>query len=368
MNELGGNGAGRQATVEAEHAKTTMDIEQLEARFREAGKHWAAGKHEKARDAFEDCVSCDQLGEEATAREVEEAKFVLVSWMQYGAFLLDTGDPAQAIVALRRGMRFRYFLGRGNGLLATCYSQLKDHEKAVTALQDALKRRPSPVSWVLLFGELRCLGRNEEAEQCLHRALDLDEDYDEAHYNLGCCALRAKDWTLAEFHLRRALASEPGYTAAHAQLGYVLMQRHRSCRGQRALGEAEKHLRLALASDGDHYWTRVYLGNLCWQKESLAEAEAHFRRATELMPDCYEPHLYYGEILCFGLRKTRLGEQHLRRALALNPDSRVVHFTYGKFLHSQHRNDEAETHFQVALSLGDERATQYLEDPVYGRD
>jgi len=46
---------------------------------------------------------------------------------------------------------------------------------------------------------------NEEAEECLRKALKVDPDYEEAHYNLGYIYRLKGKSNLAEKHLRRAI-------------------------------------------------------------------------------------------------------------------------------------------------------------------
>ncbi len=275
-----------------------MSTEQFEKRRREAVDLWSAGEFEGARAAFEECVSYDRLGPTSSPEEVEQAKVVLLSWLQYGQFLLETGKPEEAIFALSRGMAFGHFQSVGGLLLARCYQELGDHEQAAEALRQSLALDPSPEVWVLLYWELLHCYNVEEARQCLHRALELDPEYDEAHYNLGCCALRDRDWKLAESHFRRALRADPDDAKAHAQLGHVLMQPHLARDDDDvALDEAERHLRLAIALDPDYFWARLYLGNLCIRRANPGEAETHLRKAVEIEPESEQAHLALGQLL-----------------------------------------------------------------------
>jgi len=66
------------------------------------------------------------------------------------------------------------------------------------------------------------LKRNEEAEECFRKALKVDPDYEEAHYNLGYIYRWNGRKKLAEKHFRRAIAIDRKYALAYAQLGQVL--------------------------------------------------------------------------------------------------------------------------------------------------
>ena len=68
------------------------------------------------------------------------------------------------------------------------------------------------------------LGRHDEAEECLRKALEVDPDYDEAHYNLGYNYKKEGKFALAEKHLRRAIEIDPKYAQAYAELGALLLR------------------------------------------------------------------------------------------------------------------------------------------------
>ena len=66
------------------------------------------------------------------------------------------------------------------------------------------------------------LKRNEEAEECLRKALKVDPNYEEAHYNLGYIYRLNGKAKLAEKHLRRAIEIDRKYSLAYAELGQLL--------------------------------------------------------------------------------------------------------------------------------------------------
>ena len=69
--------------------------------------------------------------------------------------------------------------------------------------------------------------RSEEAISWLHRALAIDPDYEEAHYNLGYIDERNGDVEAAIARYRRALELDPDYAIARARLGALLNAGHR---------------------------------------------------------------------------------------------------------------------------------------------
>jgi hypothetical protein len=85
--------------------KSKLDTEHIASRHLEARELWRAGEVERARAAFEECVSYDRLGPNADSREVEDAKPVLACWMTYATFLAETGDLEEASAGAWRWMQ-----------------------------------------------------------------------------------------------------------------------------------------------------------------------------------------------------------------------------------------------------------------------
>jgi tetratricopeptide (TPR) repeat protein len=80
---------------------------------------------------------------------------------------------------------------------------------------------------------LAAAGRTAEAEPYLRRALEIDPDYAQVHYDLGVILARSGDDKDAESHFRRAIGLAPGNPQPYAALGRLLD------RGGRAAEAAE---------------------------------------------------------------------------------------------------------------------------------
>ena len=68
------------------------------------------------------------------------------------------------------------------------------------------------------------------AEQHYRRAIAIDPEYADAHYNLGVLLDHKEDYDGAEQHYRRAIAIDPEYADAHCNLDILLEQRKADCR------------------------------------------------------------------------------------------------------------------------------------------
>jgi len=176
---------------------------------------------------------------------------------------------------------------------------LGDAQGALEALEKAVSLDPSDASLLNNLGEIyRGLGRLEEAETRYRKALALKSDYTEAHYNLGR-VLQALGRTkeaaqsydrhgselqklgrveeAAQSH-RRALALQSDFAEAHYNLGTALSYLRR-------YSEAAPCFVRALELKPDFVDAHINLGNCFKGLGRLEEAERSYRRALELKPN-----------------------------------------------------------------------------------
>lgn len=113
-----------------------------------------------------------------------------------------------------------------------------EYGRAAAYLQRAREIEEDPGRLILLGVALRNSGREQEAEEAYRRALQLDEYYEEAHFNLGAL-LRDERPDEVRAHMERALELDPDYAPAHRELGYLLWAGGTS-------DQAERHLRKAV--------------------------------------------------------------------------------------------------------------------------
>jgi Flp pilus assembly protein TadD len=110
---------------------------------------------------------------------------------------------------------------------------------------------------------------------------------------------------------REALAREPDFAEAHANLGWTLL-------GERRLDEAERHLEEAARLSPDDARVLRNLGKLREAQGDLSRAAACYRRALEADPDAAGAHNDLGVLLAhIGDRPQALDE--LRHAVRLEP-------------------------------------------------
>ena len=141
---------------------------------------------------------------------------------------------------------------------------------------------------------------------------------------------------------RQALRLRPDFTAAHANLGLLLVATGRHA-------EAEVHLSTAVTVMPSDAVLRNALGIAQESASRLHDAELSYRAALALRPGFAEAHANLGNSL---RRQGRLdeAETHYGRAIELQPDFAVAHYNLGIVLQERERNDEAIAQYRLALS------------------
>src|SRR5258706_8908352 len=166
-------------------------------------------------------------------------------------------------------------------------------------------------------------GEAAEAEKAYQRALALDHDLTEAHYNLGCLWLAqnkpdAARTELMAFTLRRANSAEGLLQLGAAQLRSAELEPTMQARS-RELVAAEKSFADALRLNPKNAEGLNGLGLVRLQRGRASEAAHLFNTAATLQPD-YRPALLNLAIVSQQyLKDRRLALQKYREYLALKP-------------------------------------------------
>ncbi len=164
----------------------------------------------------------------------------------------------------------------------------------------------------------------------------------EQHFHAGVAAAGrgAGDEAVASF--QQAVALQPQFAAAQANLGLLLtaLRRH---------AEAEPVLQAAVALLPRDAALRNALGVAQEALQHHADAERTYREALELQPHLAEAHANLGNCL------RRLGrlfeaEAHLLRAIELKPAFAVAHFNLGVLLQDRGEADRAIAEYRQALA------------------
>jgi len=279
--------------------------------------------------------------------------------IRYAALLQHCGRHEEAIAAFRKARTRRMNVeGRSLAYSGEAGSQAKLGAlgRASRALRRSIGLEPRPGTLTLLaVNIIDRQGWNAEARRCLERALAIDADYHEAHYNLGCYYRKREQFERAEHHLRRAIEIDPRYAEAYAELGFCVG------RDPTRATESRRLLSRSIRADPKYGWSRIYLAQAYWRDDDLRNAEKQYRAAVAVWPKTMVAHVTYGDFLS-STGDHRRGGERLRRALALAPSSDIPHYFYALHLYRLGRISGAVRSMRRAEQLGHGLAGKWLSD------
>ena len=125
---------------------------------------------------------------------------------------------------------------------------------------------------------LKNLGRLEDAELSLRKAIDINPDFAEAYSNLGNLLRDRGNLEEAELSIRKAIDINPSYANAYSNLSAILNDLGKS-------KEAELSLRKAIELNPNFAEAYSNLGTILKDLDNLQEAELSYLKAIKLDPD-----------------------------------------------------------------------------------
>jgi tetratricopeptide (TPR) repeat protein len=154
-------------------------------------------------------------------------------------------------------------------------------------------------------------------------------------------------------HFTQAVRIAPAYAPAYAALSDAWWVR--GIWGGQTLAEVESESRIAaqkaLAANPETAQAHVSLGRIKYTYDrDWAGAEAAFRRALALDPDCVDAHYFYAMLL-MGLGRFSEAIDYIDRASQLDPVSSMIQSGYGRVLYRARQYDPAIERFERAIAL-----------------
>jgi type IV pilus assembly protein PilF len=157
-------------------------------------------------------------------------------YIQLGVAHMQEGNYETAVAKLQKALAIDPEYPSAHSVLGLVYSRLGDKAQAEQHFKQALALAPNDSGVLNNYGRFLCqLGRPQEAAQMFTKAVQnpLYATPEKAHANAGLCAVRNKDFTNAEAHLREALRIDPTLPIAllgMARINYQL-KRYLPARG-----------------------------------------------------------------------------------------------------------------------------------------
>jgi tetratricopeptide (TPR) repeat protein len=146
---------------------------------------------------------------------------------------------------------------------------------------------------------------------------------------------------------RSTVKTRPENVRARFNLAEALLQRPQNV--ERAFAEPQQLLQEVLASDPDHVYALIDLGQILTGLGQTQEAMEHLRRAIAISPNEYRAHQALGVAL---LRQKQIDEgiQESQKALKLQPDAFVALFNMGQAMSMLGQYAEAVGYFEKAAA------------------
>lgn len=185
------------------------------------------------------------------------------------------------------------------------------------------------------------------------RALAIDPQNIDAHYNLALALQQHGDAASAEASYRAVVTRAPGHAQAQNNLGVVLKQQGRYAEARTAFGAA-------LAAAPDLLDAAVNLATVLDHLGETAPAEAQFRAVLQAAPGLADAWYNYG-LLLVGQRRLPEAIEAFAEAAQLRPEHADTHTNLGTALLAMGRREEAVTVYCSALAHHPEAAATWAD-------
>lgn len=162
------------------------------------------------------------------------------------------------------------------------YGEMAEYDQAVTCYRDAISLAPDRAeSWTFLGNAQQKTGDLEGAEASLKHAIQLDQNYALAHYNIALLYERTNQVDLAEACYQRAISIQPDFVEAMNNLADLYLCSHQA-------EQAHPLILSALKINPNFSKAWFNLGGFYLESNQFKEAEKYYLRAFSLCQDISE--------------------------------------------------------------------------------
>lgn len=186
-------------------------------------------------------------------------------------------------------------------------------------------------------------GKYAEAAIEFQNSLQIDPQFEPAHYELALCFLKQGALQRAYNELARAVQISPGDSNAQVQLANLFL-------AARKPSDAREHAQLVLNSDPQNAQAEIIIAEADASQGDLAKGIDEAQKAIQMDPR--RSASYVSLALLQDHNNDAAGaEQNLKKAIALDPKSAPAALAAGQFYESEKRWTEAEQQFQSAIAI-----------------
>jgi tetratricopeptide (TPR) repeat protein len=256
-----------------------------------------------------------------------------MAWCRLGDFQLDCDEIDAALFSFSRAVDLepkRSVVRRGYAVALMGKGQF---DEAKRQLLQSIEIEPTPQAYIYLGDIYVRLDDEVEAEACFRQALQIENDNEEALYNLGVSLQRQGRIGEAIGLLRRAVEIDPSYAIAFLELGAILS-------GKQQNAEAEAMLRKSIELDESLFLAHAYLADLLARTNRILEAEDSYKRSCEVAGEVGAPHRFLG-LFYEELGRYLEAEACYRQAVRIEGTDPNNTLRMGKFLLTHGKKEEA---------------------------
>ncbi|MFB6264061.1 MAG: tetratricopeptide repeat protein [Bradymonadaceae bacterium] len=269
---------------------------------------------------------------------------------------LRTGSPEQALEHLRAAKKAGVDDTRLTAYLADAYRQAEQYDRAMDAIDRALKEDPENAQFMFIRGRIQFdRGNHESARRDFNKAYEYDPQFHRAYYFVGRSAFEQGDYKNTLRILRHVLDYKPKVGEYRYWMGRALEARDR-------LKAALRQYRKATKFDENYGREnpKLYIrrGRLLVELGKPKKGKKDIQTALEIDPDMPEALLALG-YADFKTQDYESAIDHLERALDKEPDHPKAQYKLGmSLIYTEQRREGAE-HLQRAVEYGYENPEIY---------
>lgn len=222
--------------------------------------------------------------------------------------------------------------------------QLEEHDTAIELISKAVRINPNLAEAHYNLGKVfEAQGKIDEAVDSYRRTIAINPGVGEAHYNLAIAFANMGKLDEAVASYRRAIAINPKDADAYYNMGNAL-------RDQKKLDEAITAYQYALRINPQYAKVHNNLGIIFKTQGRLDEAITCYERAIAIDANYADAHYNLANALD-DLEDLNSAIACYQRALAINPNHAEAHNNLGNAFGKQGKLDEAIVHYQRAAEL-----------------
>jgi protein O-GlcNAc transferase len=225
-----------------------------------------------------------------------------------------------------------------------CYAGLGQLDNAIINYEKALSINPNySEAHYNLAGTLQELGQLDGAVESYKKSLSLNPNHAEAHNNLGNTFQKLEQLDSAITSYQKSIAIKPDYVEAHYSLGTTFQEL-----GQ--LDDAVKSYETVLVIKPNFAEMHNNLGVILNKLNKKDAALKSLKRALAIKPDFAEAHNNLGNVLK-ELDQQDAALKSYKKAIAIKPDFAEAHNNLGNVLKNLEQLDAAVKSFKKAIAI-----------------